>query len=84
MSELASDQFVGSSIFGFGSQAMPAGGEGIPPSTPANMDVDTAGQNDLASQAQQRIPGFSAESVPKVIDEVAVTLTGAFEDFLEK
>lgn len=66
------------------SQALPL--DTIPPSTPANMEVDARGDQQQApprSQAPRGTGGLVTENIPKVVDELAVSVMDAFEKFLE-
>ena len=59
--------------------------EGVPPSTPANMEVDTGEQQqgEVANQPR-RINPFNTGGITKVVDELAESVKEAFVKFLEK
>lgn len=68
------------------SQALPL--DTIPPSTPANMEVDARVDQQQAAPTRSQAPrgtggGLVTENVPKVVDELAVSVMDAFEKFLE-
>ncbi|KAI9321016.1 MCM2/3/5 family-domain-containing protein [Dichotomocladium elegans] len=64
------------------SQAIPL--DTVPPSTPANMDIDTAEHAQAPrTQAPKRAVGFATENIAKVVDELAVSVMEAFEQFIE-
>ncbi|KAI9494531.1 MCM2/3/5 family-domain-containing protein [Zychaea mexicana] len=78
--DLGSDHF--SSNLLASSQVAPL--EGVPPSTPANMEVDAGEQTQAEAPNQaRRINPFNTGTVTKVVDELAESVKEAFVKFLE-
>ncbi|KAI9259583.1 DNA replication licensing factor mcm6 [Phascolomyces articulosus] len=57
--------------------------EGVPPSTPANMEVDTGEQQAEVPNQARRINPFNTGGITKVVDELAESVKEAFVRFLE-
>ena len=61
--------------------------EGVPPSTPANMEVDTGEQQQQQHEIQiqpRRINPFNTGGITKVVDELAESVKETFVKFLEE